>query len=376
VRNASVRNGRLAVVYLARQAEGLEALRRFARSYEGHDAGVPHDLIVLYKGYQPTREFDRARVAFACIPHQAIEIDDVGFDIDAYFSAARRIDHALVCFLNTHTGIVADGWLAALERQASKPHVGVAGAMGSFESLATSSLFVQEIARKCLSASYVRNASTDYYFDFVLNCRRGEMPVRGGARPPSAFAQMRRRLIRACKLVRARLYTPRLSPDDVAQLSRFPRFPNPHIRTNGFMMLRERFLGADCPTMSSKWDAYAFESGTDSLTARLRRQGLTTVVVDRAGQSYDMDAWCHSGTFRMGAQPGLLLTDNQTRLFAAMAPGHQATVERMTWGDYLAPAPAGFPDLGFAFARDPQVVAPRLAASASCGKLVPGRGVA
>ncbi|HEV3136440.1 MAG TPA: hypothetical protein VGZ26_01025 [Pirellulales bacterium] len=368
--NVSVSNGRLAVIYLARQAEGIDPLNRFVRSYQSHEAGAPHDLVVLYKGYQPTPKFDQARAVFAGLPHQAIEIDDNGFDIDAYFTAARRINHSLVCFLNTYTAIAASGWLAALDRQASKSHVGVAGAMGSFESVSSSSLFIQEIVQRCLSPSYKGNATTNYYFDFVLSGRGGQMPARGGSWPQSVRAAVRRRLIRVCKVVRAHLYTPRLSSAHSAQLSRFPSFPNPHIRSNGFMMSRERFLETGFPAMSSKWDAYAFESGSDGLTARLRRQGWATVVVDRTGQGYDVDAWCQSGMFRIGTQRNLLLSDNQTRMFAGLAPGHQATVERMTWGDYLGPAPADFPGLGFSFARDPSAIAPRLAVSASCDKLV------
>ena len=41
-----------AVVYLARRKEGLEPLRRFVDTYGKTAAGVPHDLIVIYKGFE------------------------------------------------------------------------------------------------------------------------------------------------------------------------------------------------------------------------------------------------------------------------------------------------------------------------------------
>jgi len=62
--------------------------------------------------------------------------------------------------------------------------------------------------------------------------------------------------------------------------------------------------------------------------------------------------WSKSRTFRLGDQADLLLTDNQSRAFAAMSAGGRATYARITWGDYLA-APPDFPDLGFAFRRMP-----------------------
>ena len=117
------------------------------------------------------------------------------------------------------------------------------------------------------------------------------------------------------------------------------------------MMLRERFLDTNVPAPKSKWDAFAFASSADGLTALLRRKGLAAIVVDRDGRGYDVNDWCRSGTFRMGDQHNLLLTDNQTRAFAAMSSGHRATLTRMTWGDYNCAAPEDFPTFGIEFAR-------------------------
>ncbi len=43
----------LAVVYLARGANGPEPLRHFLASYRDHPAGADHDLYVAFKGYDP-----------------------------------------------------------------------------------------------------------------------------------------------------------------------------------------------------------------------------------------------------------------------------------------------------------------------------------
>src|SRR5258708_11199558 len=102
--NASRLNRRkVAVVYLARWAEGVNAFRRFADAYRRHRAGMPHDLVVIYKGCDQVSQLNEARAAFAKLPHVGIELDDSGFDIGAYFTAARQLEHEVICFLYTVT---------------------------------------------------------------------------------------------------------------------------------------------------------------------------------------------------------------------------------------------------------------------------------
>ena len=62
-------NASIGVVYLLRQAEGLEAPRRFIASYRRWPAGLQHLLIVLYKGFatettcrKPGRSFGEPRI--------------------------------------------------------------------------------------------------------------------------------------------------------------------------------------------------------------------------------------------------------------------------------------------------------------------------
>jgi hypothetical protein len=76
---------------------------------------------------------------------------------------------------------------------------------------------------------------------------------------------------------------------------------------------------------------------------------MAAVVVGNDGVGYDVQDWWRSRTFRCLDESNLLLSDNQSRMFSRMTPGAKATHLRITWGDYLGSAPAGFPDLGFRF---------------------------
>ncbi len=100
-----------------------------------------------------------------------------------------------------------------------------------------------------------------------------------------------------------------------------------------------------------------FESGADGYTAKIRQLGLTASVVDKDGAAYEVSEWPKSRTFRLGDQLGLILTDNQSRNFDGMSKGTKATHARVTWGDYAAPAPNWFRDLGFSFTKKTQALA-------------------
>jgi hypothetical protein len=354
-------------------AEGVQPLQRFVGSYARHPAGVEHDLVVIYKGYSSSAALSVAKDVFSSTPHLALEIADRGFDIGAYLAVVPRLQHDYLCFMNTFTEIEADGWLVKLYRHASSAGVGIAGAMGSYESLSLSSYMIHKVLWLCNEAGVPYDERMAYYFDFIIDdhCKRwkagGEALrlsswLRTFATPRQLYRQARTLLAGPVKsmLGRAEHGTPeerfqrrwesRIAPGgDMCETARFPAFPNPHIRSNGFMVARERMLEFPDGSVRSKIDACTFESGLDSLTSRVRREGMAAVVVGNDGVGYDVQDWWRSRTFRCLDESNLLLSDNQSRMFSRMTPGAKATHLRITWGDYLGSAPAGFPDLGFRF---------------------------
>lgn len=366
---------RLALVYLARHAEGLAPLRRFVASHAGHHAGAEHELVVIYKGYEQASTLEAARAVFASHPHLGIEIPDAGFDIGAYLAAAARLKHEYLCFVNTFTEVAADGWLGYLYRNAASPDVGIAGATASYESLNTSLKLTNKLRWLCNELRIGYDPRLVYYYDFILDLACGTWKAEGSGRPVSSFEALLARL----KALRWRIkgsatladmFRPastNVPLDDqferhwrqllrpgrmMADYARFPEFPNPHVRSNGFIVNRERLNETGFKAPDSKIGSCVFESGLDSLTSRMRRNGLRALVVDKLGGGYDVQDWSRSRTFRLAGQEGLILHDKQTRSFETMPPGEQYTHRRLTWGDYLGPAVTDFPDVGLRLAVD------------------------
>lgn len=347
----------IGVVYLARHADGITAFRRFARSYGQLPAGVAHDLVVIYKGFNCAKDADAARAVFEGLSHIAISVPDVGFDIGAYAEASRRVSHEYLAFLNTHTEILAPNWLSHLHAHAVRADTGAVGAMGSYESIRSTVLLLRAAIWSSIGVGKRYDRWLAHYFDFVLRQHHPNWYSPSGhvlepvVTPPGWVARLAGILARKYRRASfdaggTALIWRGAPPFDFMQ---FPAFPNPHLRTNGFMMRRERFLGLDLPSTPSKFETSLFESGPDSMTARLRARNLNVVVVGADGVAYGIADWWRSNTFRCGDQRNLLVADNHTRAFAEMSPGGRATLAWTTWGSFRGRAPEHFPDLGVPF---------------------------
>jgi hypothetical protein len=345
----------LGVVYLARAAEGLAPVKRFAESYRTHAPGADHSLIVICKGHRADSEIEETRRQFGQ-PVEIIAVSDDGFDIGAYINAAQALTHERLCFLNSFTEIAVDNWLGILDRQLRQPGTGIAGATGSFESVRTTIDFVAKAAWLCLVQRLPYNPDLADQFQWVFEIYAQPWLQRRGWQKRTLDQ------LRFLGLGRLASGTPSLwrehwkavtgyAGDLSAWLDGFPEFPNPHIRSNGFIVRREIFNRIVSECQPTKESAMHFESGVDGYTARIRQLGLKAEVVDKDGAAYDVSEWPKSRTFRLGDQGGLILTDNQSRNFDAMSSGTKATHARVTWGDYSAPAPDWFRDLGFSFMK-------------------------
>jgi hypothetical protein len=342
----------IGVVYLARCAEGLDAFKKFASSYRKYPSGLSHELVVLYKGFSGQAQLQEARKTFRDIPHVALELDDTGFDIGSYLEASRRVSYRYLLFVNSYTEFAASGWLKHLAGHALREGVGITGAMGSYESLFDSFGLIQSIIWMCNYFHVPYDTDVHHYCDFVIDKYCLDWPKLSQRKNtligPTLAALRHRSSILASRARWWKLTRPGQVFSDFGQ---FPPFPNPHIRSNGFMVRREILTSFKPSQIQKKLDACAFESGAVSLTAQLRQSGLSAITVDSSGRGYDLENWPNGQLFRVGNQEGLLLTDNQSRGFDKMTAGARVTHGRMTWGDYLDTRPTNFPRLAFAFRK-------------------------
>jgi hypothetical protein len=113
---------------------------------------------------------------------------------------------------------------------------------------------------------------------------------------------------------------------------RWAAFPNPHLRTNAFMLSRSLMRSAAFEEVATKSRAWELESGRNGLTRHAWAQGLGVRVVGRDGRSFRPHEWEASSTFRSGGQENLLVADNRTRQWEEAAPSERAKLSRLAWG--------------------------------------------
>jgi hypothetical protein len=315
----------IAVVHLVWGPLGTPSLREFVASYRRWDAGTEHQLVVLFNGVDPGR-----RALFEAeldgVEHRPLTLAEPVQDLAAYAQAAALLEHDRLCFLNSHSQVLIHGWLANLTDALAQPGVGIVGATGSWASVRSGTLnglFLPNPYRGVVPARRVAREQL-----LAIELERGGKEVEPAAQP-------RRSLWGSLGATLATL------PAMPEQLLRFEGFPARHLRTNAFMLERELLAGLQIGRVKRKMDAYLLESGRHSLTRQIRGRGLRTVVVARDGALYDPEEWPASRTLWQGEQEGLMIADNQTRMYANGGIDRRRLLSTFAWGRQADPrAPA------------------------------------
>lgn len=284
----------IAVVHLVREQNGGGPVARFITSYRAEPAGIEHELVVAFKGFRDCRPGVAYREILGGVEYRPIFLPDAGLDIGSYFAAARVLKASFLCFLNSYSTVIAPGWLEKLFLHACRASVGLVGASGSYESVAS---------RVAASAPS----------------------------PAGRWYLAPRRFLGRCRFRLTRGLAER----------QYALFPNPHIRTNGFLIRRELMLDLAVPRIRSKADALRFESGRDGLTRQVLGRGLDALVVGADGRAYGVGDWYESRTFRSGDQENLLIADNRTEQYANADPTTRRVLAEYAWG--LREAPSAVP---------------------------------
>jgi hypothetical protein len=259
-------------VHLVWAPLGTSALEGFLGAHASFPPGIEHRLVVILNGFEGSADARLAEVErlLAGVEHERVLTPSPVADLTAYHQAAQETDARRLCFLNSYSRPLLEGWLSLLAGALSEPSVGLVGASGSYESAYDSAPF------------------------WLRRRRRGE----------------------------------------------FPPFPNPHLRTNGFMLDRELMLELDWSVSRAKREALARESGTHSVSRQVWERGLDVRVVGRDGVAYGHERWQESATFRSGDQRNLLIADNRTRQYEQASPGRRRQLSEMAWGRQHAIATA------------------------------------
>jgi hypothetical protein len=271
------------VVHLVWEPLGVETFKRFLSSYRQNKGGLEHKLLVVFNGFKEGLGVAPYRELLEGCSYQPLILSRRSQDITAYFAAARAVTSDLVCFLNSYSVVLDQGWLMKLYRHIEQDGVGLVGATGSYQSLYCS----------------VKESMTVETGNYTLK-RLASSPRRQWT------------------LRRLKRY--------------FDPFPNPHIRSNAFMLSRDLMLSLEPSRIRTKMQAMRFESGKSNLTRQIQLRGLKALVIGRDGKAYEQEKWFESQTYKSGEQSNLLVADNRTEQYAMAVAEARSAMTKTTWG--------------------------------------------
>lgn len=271
------------VVHLVWKPLGVETFKRFISSYKQNSGGLDHKLLVVFNGFKNDRELDSYFELLEGISFSPLVLSRSVQDIPAYYAAARGVNSEFVCFLNSYSVLLDEDWLTKLYAYVVQDSVGIVGATGSYQSL-------------------------------YCSIKESMLGVEG-----------RFILLRLASFPRRQLTLRRLK-------AHFDPFPNPHIRSNAFMLARDLMLRSKHSRIRTKMEAMRFESGKDNLTRQIQSSGLKALVVGRDGKAYEQAEWFDSQTYKSGEQSNLLVADNRTEQYAMADAEARKVMAKTAWG--------------------------------------------
>lgn len=277
----------VSVVHLIWFQLDISYFQNFIISYHTFKSGYTHSLILLFNGCNESQIENYKRI----INYYSIEckmyFKPNSQDLDAYFWILDKLESEFVVFLNSYSEILNTNWLLYLMNAICGKDIGLVGATGSYHSIFT-------VTKNENSLLWNKTIS------FNENFRKYKLIIK----------------------------------NYLLYFFYFKPFPNPHVRTNGFIIKRSIMRNLKFRTAKSKMDAYRFESGRKSLTAQVLKQNLKVLIIDKFGYKYEINNWPESNTFWMNEQSNLIIKDNQTTKYSMASENMKRIFSKRAWGNY------------------------------------------
>lgn len=263
------------VFYLAYKPLKKKIFRDFIKSYRMFKSGNKHLLIICFKNFHSKKIITHWKEILVGIKYVSIEENykKNDYDINSYYRVAKRYKNKIILFLNSYSRINVNNWLRLITKHYCKKTV--VGCTASHASLST---------------SYFRG-----YFkkiSFFKNLKYG-----------------------------------------FANFFRFPIFPNPHLRTNAFLIKGSDFLTLKFKLFRTKLDSNIFESGRVGMTRQLIKKGFKIILAGKNGIGYENDSnWKNSEVYSFKDQKNLIISDNHTKNYATLSPRKKKLEVKHNWG--------------------------------------------
>ena len=112
-----------------------------------------------------------------------------------------------------------------------------------------------------------------------------------------------------------------------------PKFPNCHVRTNGFLIRSKDFLEfIKDKFVDSKLKSFLIESGYNSITNFFLKKRYKILIINRNGKKFSLNKMRNSQTFAYGNQDKYLISDNHIRQYLTFSLRDKKIKSKQVWG--------------------------------------------
>lgn len=113
-----------------------------------------------------------------------------------------------------------------------------------------------------------------------------------------------------------------------------PRFPNPHLRANSFLIKAKDYLSfIKNKKINNKRHSLLLESGYNSFSKFFRSKNYKLLVINSDGKLFKEENWKKSHTFNYVDQEKLLISDKDTRYYQNLGQISKNKRVISVWGD-------------------------------------------
>lgn len=265
-------NNEIVVCYLFTKFDSKKRIINFIKNYNKYKSGINHKLVICFKLIEKKNiELLSKHLKKINYIEFIDENLDNDFDLGSYKRVSKKFHTKILLFLNSHSYPISNFWLRKIYSNFKKNTI--LGTSASYQSV-LSSMKLKKIYK---------------LFGYLLKKRKYK--------------------------------------------KKFFQFPNPHLRTNGFMLRGIDFYNfIKNKKIHVKLDAWEIESGKNSMTNYFKKRGFDIFIINSEGEKFSMKNWPYSETFNYKFQLKSLISDNHTRKYDKLSKTEKKIAQFKTWG--------------------------------------------
>lgn len=267
-------NKDILVCYLFTKFDKIDDLSKFIEYYKLNNPGVSHILLICFKNVSNIDKNKCIEILDKNIDSYDIFDDDHmnnDFDFGSYLRISLEFKNRIIFFLNATSFPISNNWLKLIKDHYNEKTIIATSA--SYESHLSSLRLKKFYKFLSFGFKYLRN----YFF--------------------------------------------------------FNKFPNPHIRTTGFMInSNDLVLFLKDKICKDKFDAWKIESGKNNLTQFFLKKEFKILLVNSDGNIFEKDKWAESNTYFYKEKSKLIISDKHTRKYDLMSNHDKKKLLKNVWG--------------------------------------------